>query len=95
MNDRLSPRHRVKRGREAETLATSFLILSGYEVLRRNVRFGHAEVDIVARRESVVAFIEVKLRRTLPSATESVVHAQKRRLLEATHTAAADLRERG
>ncbi len=50
-------------GRRGEAWAARFLEERGWEVLGRNVREGHAEVDLVARKDDVVAFVEVKCRR--------------------------------
>src|SRR4051812_22397569 len=68
---RLRPRARTlkmnrqaaeQRGRGAETLACWYLRLHGWRILARRARVKGGEVDIVARRGSVVAFVEVKAR---------------------------------
>ena len=51
-----------KRGRGAETLACWYLRLKGWRILARRARVPGGEVDIVARRGSMVAFVEVKAR---------------------------------
>ena len=50
-------------GRHAESMAAAFLCLNGYVVTDRNVRFGPLEIDLVARRGTVLAVVEVKYRR--------------------------------
>ena len=52
-----------KRGRGAETLAAVWLRLHGWRILARRARVPGGEVDIVARRGRVLAFVEVKARR--------------------------------
>jgi putative endonuclease len=48
-------------GDRGEDLATQFLQAGGYEILDRNWRHGrHGEIDIVARREGMLVFAEVK-----------------------------------
>ena len=51
-----------KRGRGAETLACWYLRLHGWRILARRARVPGGEVDIVARRRGIVAFVEVKAR---------------------------------
>lgn len=51
-------------GRRAERLAAWWLRLKGWEILDRRVRTPAGEVDLVARRPGLVAFVEVKARAT-------------------------------
>ena len=67
-------------GRAAEEAAARHLIQHGWRLLGRNVRIGRGELDIVARRGPVLAFVEVKARRTRTcGAPEDAVGAMKRR----------------
>ena len=71
---------RQQYGRAAEEAAARYLTQSGWRLLGRNVRIGRGELDIVARRGPVLAFIEVKARRTHTcGAPEDAVSALKRR----------------
>jgi putative endonuclease len=49
-------------GRRGEALAAQVLEEKGWTILARGFRLGHKEIDIVARRGEVVAFVEVKTR---------------------------------
>ena len=51
-----------KRGRSAETLACWYLRMHGWRILARRVRVVGGEVDIIARRGRMLAFVEVKAR---------------------------------
>ncbi|MDR6788358.1 putative endonuclease [Sphingomonas sp. BE138] len=51
-------------GRRGERLAAWWLRLKGWQILDRRVRTPAGEVDLVARRGALVAFVEVKARRT-------------------------------
>jgi putative endonuclease len=49
-------------GDRGEQLAAGYLAERGWVILHRNYRIGHREIDLVARRNEVVAFVEVKTR---------------------------------
>ncbi len=51
-------------GRRGERLAGWWLRLKGWSILDRRVRTPAGEVDLVARKGNLVAFVEVKTRRT-------------------------------
>lgn len=49
-------------GREAETVASNYLSELGFEILEQNWRRPRAEIDIVAKKDNRVYFVEVKYR---------------------------------
>lgn len=51
-----------KLGFSGERKAAGYLKKSGYEILARNYRCPFGEVDIIARKDDTVAFVEVKTR---------------------------------
>jgi putative endonuclease len=51
-------------GRVGETAAAWWLRLKGWRILARRVRTPAGEIDLIARRGNLVAFVEVKRRRT-------------------------------
>ena len=64
-------------GRRGERLAEWWLRLKGWTILDRRVRTPAGEVDLVARRGNLIAFVEVKTRRT---AAELDIAIDERRL---------------
>jgi putative endonuclease len=52
-------------GKKGEQLAVEFLLKNSYEIIERNYRFDKAEVDIIAKKDAVLAVIEVKTRSTI------------------------------
>jgi putative endonuclease len=53
---------REAQGRRGESLAAWFLRLKGWRIVARRVKTPRGEIDLVARRGKVVAFVEVKWR---------------------------------
>lgn len=52
-------------GKLGEELAVEFLRKNGYEILETNWTFQKAEIDIIAKKENILAIIEVKTRSSL------------------------------
>ncbi len=50
-------------GNTAEDLAAAYLESQGWDIIGRNVRTKHSEIDIVASSRGVVHIVEVKYRR--------------------------------
>jgi putative endonuclease len=71
-------------GRWGERLAARHLERAGWAVLARNYRLGRKEIDLVARRGGVVAFVEVKTRRgtAFGDPLESVTPRKRREIAE-------------
>ena len=51
-------------GRRGERIAAWWLRLKGWRILDKRVRTPAGEVDLVARRGNLIAFVEVKTRKT-------------------------------
>ncbi|MEJ7776169.1 MAG: YraN family protein [Sphingomicrobium sp.] len=69
-----------KRGRGAETIAAMWLRLFGWRILARRARVHGGEVDIIARRGRILAFIEVKARGTDQAAAFALDRYRLRRV---------------
>jgi putative endonuclease len=68
-------------GRAGESLAARFLEAKGWRIVGRNVRCGRSgEIDIVAARNGVLAFVEVKTRRTARYGTPGEAVTRRKQL---------------
>ena len=73
-------RYREKQGRSAEFLASFWLKLKGYEILEKRFRLKSGEIDLIAKRGRIIAFIEVKARRSIELGLNSVPEKSWRRI---------------
>lgn len=69
-----------QRGRTAEMLAAMLLRIKGYRILAQRYRCRAGEIDIIARKSNIFAFIEVKARASMKDALESVTADQQKRI---------------
>jgi putative endonuclease len=69
-----------RRGRRSEWLAALWLMFKGYRILAMRYRTPAGEVDLIARRGTTVAFIEVKARRDDRAAVDAVTASAHRRI---------------
>ena len=70
-------------GLSAESRCAAWLIAKGYRILARRFRSRVGEIDIIARRRGVTAFVEVKARATLDEAAEAITQFQQNRIVAA------------
>ena len=77
-----SARSRSALGRLGEDAAASHLAARGYRIVARNVRADRVEIDLIARRGTLLVFVEVKTRRATDHAraAEAVDPRKQRRL---------------
>ena len=69
-----------RHGQRAEFLCRLLLRLKGYRILARHWKCSSGEIDVVARRGRVLAFIEVKARDDVTTAAESLSPKQQARI---------------
>lgn len=50
-------------GNQGEILAEKFLIQDGYKILEKNYMCKMGEIDIIAEKDNVIHFVEVKTKR--------------------------------
>ena len=70
-------------GRQAEWLAALYLQHKGWKILDRRVQTGSGEIDLIATRGRILAFIEVKARATRTLGLSAVSPRQQDRFIRA------------
>lgn len=78
-----SRRRSERAGRRAEWFAALYLRLKGWQIIDHRARTGAGEIDLVALRGKVLAFIEVKARSSRELGMEAVSPRQQDRLIRA------------
>ena len=76
-------RKALRRGSFSESLAALALRLKGYRIVERNFRCPFGEIDLVARKGDLIAFVEVKARRSVAEAVDAVSGRAQRRIANA------------
>ncbi len=52
--------YRQSVGKKGEDIACNFLESNGYEIIERNFRTKYGELDIIASKDGILVFVEVK-----------------------------------
>lgn len=81
-----------EKGNKGEQLAVNLLSKLGYAILYRNFRSGKAEIDIIAKDNNFIVFVEVKSRSEFKGEMprELLSNAQQKRIIEAAHNYIVD-----
>ena len=84
-DNRRAPLERQRLGSAAEERAAQLLQLAGYDILARNFRCRMGELDIVARRGTLLVIAEVRLRSSsrFGGAGASITAAKRARIVRA------------
>ena len=71
------------RGMDAEAAASALLVAQGFTIIAQRVRTPRGEIDLIAVRETLLIFVEVKARASLTVAAESILPRQGKRIAAA------------
>ncbi len=82
----MMPPH-LQKGSDGERVAVAHLERLGYHILHQNWRHQHLEVDIIAREDNILVFVEVKMRSSAAFGMpyESVDRAKQAKLARAAN----------
>ena len=71
-------------GEKGENIVADFLKQSGYAIIGRNYHSRYGEVDIIAVKSEIIAFVEVKTRKqgSMVKGAGSVTAAKQQRIIK-------------
>jgi putative endonuclease len=73
-------------GKKGEDLATAYLQKKGYQILERNYRFKHLEIDVICQDKDELVIVEVKTRTTNKlGAPEQISISKQKQIIRATN----------
>ena len=77
-----------KIGKMGEKNACAFLKKNGYKILKRNYRKKYGEVDIIAKKQNLISFFEVKTRDNTEYglACEAVTKSKQEKIIKTAQT---------
>jgi len=52
--------NKIELGMKGETIASRYLEDFGYTIVKRNIHVGHSDIDILARDNATLVFVEVR-----------------------------------
>ena len=70
-------------GNKGESVVCDFLVRHGYEIVKRNFTIRGGEIDIIALKGDVMAFVEVKTRKPNPlvEGEEAITYKKKQAII--------------
>lgn len=84
-----------QRGREGETRAALWLQVQGWRILARRRKTPLGEIDLIARRGRMVAFVEVKWRKSAAELDHAIDAYRLRRVAAAAEAVAHEYAGQG
>ncbi len=63
MSESKNGKDKIPVGKQGEEIARNYLSENGYSIIAQNYRFGRGEIDIIAEKDSVLVFVEVKTKK--------------------------------
>ena len=66
-------------GQKGEQLVADYLVAQGFQIMARNYRRAYGEIDLIAEKDELLVFVEVKLRSHVYFDLSEVITASKQR----------------
>lgn len=88
--DKAERQRREQRGHAAEAQAAAFLRDQGYEILAERMRTPAGEIDLIAHAPPILAFVEVKARKSTGRGLYAISARQAARIMAAAEMYLAD-----
>jgi putative endonuclease len=84
-----------QQGRDGEAMAADYLKRKGFEILAERVKTKLGEIDLIARKSGLVAFVEVKWRKRAADLGTAIDERRLARVAAAAEIAAYDYAQNG
>lgn len=77
-------KEKSKKGKIGEDAAVALLIKKGYEIIKRNYYSAYGEIDIIAKKDDELIFVEVKSRRydSVEKPAEAVTPSKQKKIIK-------------
>jgi putative endonuclease len=97
MRERSTPKRQDddQRGREAEAQAAMWLTQQGWRIVAERVKTKAGEIDLIAKRPGLVAFVEVKWRARAASLGDAIDERRLTRVAKAAEVVAHEYARNG
>jgi putative endonuclease len=83
MNKKLNSTAAYYQGIKGEQIALKYLLEQNYQILEKRYKTEHGEIDIIAKAEEYIVFIEVKIRGKIDDSLQSISKGQQKRIINA------------
>ena len=76
------PKSNIELGRSGERIAVDFLKINGYDIISTNFRNKIGQIDVIAKDNETICFVEVKTRRNqrFGQPTEAIELSKQRKI---------------
>lgn len=74
----------ISLGKKGEIFVAQWLEKNNYKILATNYKLRYGEIDIIAKKDEVIAFVEVKFRKNAAHAFSEIVNFKKQNKIALT-----------